>query len=132
MSSLVNRLLELKAGDAKCVLGIGLDDVCKRLLSLPPDLHRPIVLLRQIDAIPSTSQLINDVLLTLATTARNLWPVWFTDVDFGLGVSGADRAAVRSRIGQLSPPVAGLSATWAREAATRALSGHLPLFAKMA
>jgi hypothetical protein len=37
------------------------------------------------------------------STARTLWPVGFTDVDFGLGVSLADEAAARSRVSQLSP-----------------------------
>ena len=124
---LPKELLKLPAGTVKCFLGAGFEGVRRLLESETPDFRRPILLLKRVDSIPTASQLIQDVLHTMATAARNLWPVWFTDVDFGLGISAADRAAVRSRASQLAEQVPGLSAIWVRRAVLKAMEGQPPL-----
>jgi very-short-patch-repair endonuclease len=84
------------------------------------------VLLKRIEAVPAANQLINDVVEAMATTARNLWPVWFSDVDFGLGRSSVDLAAARERLTTLRQ-VQGLSPTWGRRALLKVMDGRLPL-----
>src|SRR5262249_55012995 len=104
----VQELLKLSPGKVRCFLDADFDGVRQSLESEKPALRRPIVLLKRIEAIPAASQIINDVIQAVAATARNLWPVWFTDVDFGLGRSFADRVAARlrlpcRRVGDVSP-----------------------------
>jgi very-short-patch-repair endonuclease len=107
-------------------MGVDFDGIRQRLEAEPPAHRRPIVLLKRIEAIPAASQLINDVMQAMATTARNLWPVWFTDVDFGLGRSSADRAAAQLRLTMLRE-VPGLSPIWGRRALPRVMEGKLPI-----
>jgi very-short-patch-repair endonuclease len=107
-------------------MGVDFDGIRQRLEPEPPAHRRPIVLLKRVEAIPTASQLVNDVVQAMATTARNLWPVWFTDVDFGLGRSSVDRAAARLRLTTLRR-VHGLSPIWGRRALPKAMDGKLPL-----
>ena len=107
----VQELLNLSPGRVRCFLDADFDGVRQSLESEKPALRLPIVLLKRIEAIPAATQIINDVIQAMAATARNLWPVWFTDVDFGLGRSSADRVAVRLRLEKLRA-VPGLSPIW--------------------
>jgi hypothetical protein len=123
---IVQELLNLTPGRVRCFLEVDFDGVRERLEAEAPALRRPIVLLKRIEVIPAASQLINDVVQAMATTARNLWPVWFTDVDFGLGRSSADHAAARLRLATLRE-VQGLSPIWGRRALPKVMDGKLPL-----
>lgn len=125
-SDVVRELLALAPGKVRCFLAAELDRLRQSLEAEEPARRRPIVLLKRIDAIPTSGQIVNDVTQAMATAARNLWPVWFTDVDFGLGRSSADRAAARLRLESLRE-VRGLSTTWGRRALPRATDGKLPL-----
>ena len=122
----VQELLKLAPGRVRCFIEADFEGVRQSLEFEGPALRRPIVLLKRIEALPTTSQLINDVVLAMATTARNLWPVWFTDVDFGLGRSRADLVAARMRIAELRQ-VHGLSPIWGRRALPKVMDGKLPL-----
>jgi very-short-patch-repair endonuclease len=124
--NIVQELLKLTAGRVRSFLEADFDGVRQQLEGEAPARRRPIVLLKRIEAIPAVSHLINDVVQALATTARNLWPVWFTDVDFGLGRSAADRAAARLRLATLRE-VHGLSPIWGRRALPKVMEGKLPL-----
>ena len=122
----VQELLKLAPGRVRSFLDADFDGVRQSLEAEQPALRRPIVLLKRIEAIPTASQMINDVVQAMATTARNLWPVWFTDVDFGLGRSSADRIAARLRMAKLRD-VPGLSPIWGRRALPKVMDGKLPL-----
>ena len=123
---IVQELLRLAPGRVRSFLEADFDGVRQRLEAEPPALRRPIVLLKRIEDIPTASQMINDVVLAMASTARNLWPVWFTDVDFGLGRALADRTAAQLRIANLND-VAELSPVWGRRALPKVMDGKLPL-----
>jgi hypothetical protein len=72
---IVQELLRLAPGRVRSFLEADFDGVRQRLEAEPPALRRPIVLLKRIEDIPTASQMINDVVLAMATTAR----MWISD-----------------------------------------------------
>ena len=89
-SQIVQELLNLRPGVVRSFLGGDFKTLQQHLEDEGLRASQPIVLMKELQDIPTTSELIKDVLVTMATTARNLWPVWFTDVHFGLGLSPTD------------------------------------------
>ena len=121
------RATEAQAGQVQCFLDADFDSVRQNLQGRPADVQRPILLLKRIEKIPTTAHFVSEVLSVMATTARNLWPVWFTDIDFGTGRSAADPPRAQLKIGQLHGHLRGLSPTWGRKALAKAMDGKLPL-----
>src|SRR5262245_53657442 len=93
----VEELLEMRPGRVRSIIGADVDRFQKWVEARAPAICRPLRLKRP-ETIPTSSRLIGDVVHALATTARSLWPVWFSDVDFGLGRSATDRAAAQLRV----------------------------------
>lgn len=90
-----------------------------------------MVLARRLERIPPGNQLIDKVLASMAVTARNLWPIWFTDVDFGLGRSALDLGSARLRLSNVQKDLPQLSVVWGRLAISRAMQARLPLVPKL-
>ena len=126
-ANIVEELLKLRPGKVRCFLDADFDSVQRSLRGRPADVRRPILLLKRIDTIPTAAQFVSEVLFVMATAARNLWPVWFTDIDFGTGRSAADRGAAQLKISHLHGHLRGLSPTWGRRAVAKVMDGRLPL-----
>jgi very-short-patch-repair endonuclease len=127
-SSFSSAILALAPREIRAFIGIAFE-TAQVLLEQPPDSQaQPMFLMKRLDAVPPPEALIADLLNILAQTALRMWPVWYTDVDFGsIGLSALHRTAAWRKVEQLAQDIPQLSATWAKRAVVRAISGKSPL-----
>jgi very-short-patch-repair endonuclease len=76
---------------------------------------------------PAAELIVEQVIDLLAQTARRLWPVWFTDVNFGACRNDTlGRLAAGVIVRSAAAGIAGLSPSWAEAAARLALDNRPP------
>jgi hypothetical protein len=76
---------------------------------------------------PKSQEIVEQIIAKLAETALRMWPVWYTDVDFGqCRDDRLGRLATGIIASTAAQEVAGASTVWADRAAKLALSGTMP------
>jgi hypothetical protein len=104
--------------------GIALRDLIDRAASIPGERRALYVRLRPTGSVEAY---VEQVIAVLAETARRLWPVWFSDVNFAVCRDDAlSRQAASIVARETASRVPGVSSAWADAAARLALAGRLP------
>lgn len=122
-----NFILDTKPETVRCLIGVDFDVLKQVLAGRQRTDADPVILLKELNDIPTAERLADDILKEMATFARNLWPIWFDNVDFGLGTSSVEQAAARLQIGDAARAIPALSASWGQAALSRCMIGQLPI-----
>jgi hypothetical protein len=120
-------VLGAPAGSVLALSGIDGESLRMLLDQVEPQQCARRALFTRIAAAPTAEAIVERIIDLLAETALRLWPVWFTDVNFGgcrndmLG-----RLAVSVTARRAATEIAGLSPSWAEAATRHALSARSP------
>ncbi len=87
----------------------------------------PRALFARIAPASTTEAIIEQVINLLSGTARRLWPIWFTDIDFGECRNDTlGRLAAAAMVRRAAAKIVGLSLPWAEAAVGLALDDRPP------
>src|SRR5262245_41310354 len=121
-------IISIEPQRVRSFVGIDFEAALLRLENTMVAAQQRVVLMKRLESFSSVDALIAEVLTTLAQTALQLWPVWYSDLNFGeLRFPILDRMAARLKVEEFSREIPQLSATWAKRAVVKAISGRLPL-----
>jgi hypothetical protein len=82
--------------------------------------------LARIAPAPTTEAIVEQAIAVLAETARLIWPIWFTDVNFPSRDDALGRLAAAVTARGAAREIAGVSPSWAEAAARLALADRPP------
>ncbi len=112
----------------------GIDSEYLRRLLDQVEIERvsPRALFARIAPASTTEAVIAQVVDLLSGTARRLWPIWFTDMDFReCGNDTLGRLAAAAMVRRAAAEIAGLSLPWAEAAIGLALDDRAPRVREM-
>lgn len=122
---LSDALLAIPAGRVRCIFGATFAEASAALNEAEPEAHAPLGLLVQSTPGQDSGALVEIVIRSLAETALNLWPRWWSTLDFGPSES-FDLRVAQMRVHTADLPRAVIR-PWAVRAIGLAAEGKLPV-----
>jgi hypothetical protein len=127
INELADMVFSVLRGSIIALGGATLEQVQLALDNADPGQDSRLALLVPIEDATSAEQIVELIAEHLANTAERLWPMWFTDVNFGScrnNVLGRQAARIMARdVASKSPTI---FLPWVEAAVTCALAGHKP------
>jgi very-short-patch-repair endonuclease len=127
INELANAVFSVLRGSVIALGGVTLEQVQLALENADPGQDSRLALFVPIEQATSAEQIVELIAEHLAKTAERLWPMWFTDVNFGSCRNDAlGRQAARIMAREVARKSPTIFLSWAEAAVTCALAGRKP------